>query len=197
MAYIYGSAAINFPPEGEYISLSSVNAQGTLVPQTQTILLGTSVNNLPAFPTTENQGILELPELSGNDYFPIVNVEGATSFAYKVTLGQVKDYVSKEIGVSPTGGNGNLSLGGGLILNEEQFIKWEYDIAPLTYTFGISFNRTEGFKFRDIAEEHNIFKVNPNGVLVLTALETTLGGQPLVATAGGLHYYNGDLYFGK
>ena len=195
MAYSYGSAAINFPPEGEYISFSSVTAAGAVVPGTQTIVLGTSVNNLPAFPTTENQGITELPELSGNDYFPIVNVEGATSFAYKVTLGQVKDYVSKEIGVSPIGGN--LSLGGGLILDEEQFIKWEYDIAPLTYKFGISFDRTSGFKFRDFDGQHNIFKVDPDGVLVLAALETTLGGQPTVATAGGLHYWNGNLYFGK
>ena len=195
MAYSYGSAAINFPPEGEYVTLKSESINSTPVPSGQTIVLGTSVNNLPAFPTTENQGITELPELTGNDYFPIVNVEGATSFAYKVTLGQVKDFISKEIGVSPIGGN--LSLGGGLILDEEQFIKWEYDIAPLTYTFGISFNRTSGFKFRDFDEQHNIFKVDPDGVLVLAALETTLGGQPTVATAGGLHYWNGNLYFGK
>ena len=195
MAYSYGSAAINFPPEGEYISFSSVTADGAVVPGTQTIVLGTSVNNLLSFPT-DTDGTF--PQLSPNDYFPIVNVNTdlgvETSFAYKVTLGQINDYITGVMGISGIGGN--LSLGGGLILDEEQFIKWEYDIAPLTYTFGISFDRTSGFKFRDIAEEHNIFKVDPDGVLVLAALETTLGGVP-PAIAGGLHYYNGNLYFGK
>ena len=196
MAYSYGSAAINFPPEGEYISFSSVTADGAVVPGTQTIVLGTSVNNLEAFPT-DTDGTF--PQLSPNDYLPIVNVNTdlgvETSFAYKVTLGQINDYITGAMGISSIGGN--LSLGGGLILDEEQFIKWEYASSSTeTSTFGISFDRTSGFKFRDFDGQHNIFKVDPDGVLVLADLETTLVGVP-PAIAGGLHHFNGNLYFGK
>lgn len=190
MAYIYGTASINFPDVGEYLKFHSVAVDpgGTLVEE-QVLVLGTSVSNLAAFPTNQEGTPVNL---SSSDFMPIVDVNGNNKFGYKITLGQISTFISEDLGIS--GINGNLSLGGNLLLDEDKYIKWDYAIGATTYEYGITFNQTDGWKFKGLTSGFTTqaLGLTKDGVLKLTGI--TL--EPAIV-AGGLYYDNTNLYFGQ